>query len=514
MNVTLHDYQETAVQFAIDHPKCGLFLDLGLGKTLIALSVIERLYKYETGHILIIAPKSIARATWSSEIKKWGLDVPYESFIVNEKGKKLSRKKRLEAYQKAVTNPVRTIYFINRDMLSDLIENCPVINKTKIWAFQTVIVDELQSFKSPDSKRFKALKSVMPAVTRFIGLTGTPTPNSIEDIWSQIYLMDGGVRLGKNITSFRHTFMHPGYTNPQGIVCQWLPNDGAEQMIYRLISDIVISMKNTVLKLPPIVFIDDYVHMSPDEMKMYKTFVKDAVLEFDTGTIATAVNAAVMSSKLQQLASGSIYTVDENGVSTGCYTVVHQQKLERIQYIRENSDDNILIAYQFKSDADMIMRYFKQLGLPCEIFDSDKSDEYIRRWDAGEIPTLLIQPAAAGFGLNFQYNGHTLVWFSQTFNLEHYLQTICRLYRQGQTHTVYIHLIMTHGTIDSHIVKIRNNKDVKMKELLDAVEISVSQQEGIAALDEALSLSSNVSITNDDMVTAINATLCELEAAS
>lgn len=514
MNVTLHDYQELAVQFAIDHPKCGLFLDLGLGKTLIALSVIERLYKRERGHILIIAPKSIAKATWSAEMEKWGLDIPYESFIVNEKGKKLSRKKRLEAYQKAVNNPVRTVYFINRDMLSDLIENCPVMNNRKIWAFQTVIIDELQSFKSSDTKRFKALKSVMSAVNRFIGLTGTPTPNSIEDIWSQIYLMDGGARLGKNITAFRRTFMHAGYTNQQGIVCQWLPNAGAEQIIYNLISDIVISMKNTVLSLPPILFIDDYVYMQPEEMKVYKTFVKEAVLEFDTGTIATAANAAVMSSKLQQLASGSIYTVDEDGNSTGTYSIVHQQKLERLQYIRENSDDNILVAYQFKSDADMVMRYFELLGRPCEIFNSDKSDEYLRRWTAGEISTLLIQPAAAGFGLNFQYGGHTLVWFSQTFNLEHYLQTICRLHRQGQIHTVYVHLILTHGTIDTQIVRIRNEKDVKMKELLDAVEVTTSQQESLNAFDEALTLSRTVSVTNDDIAAAVNAALYELEVAS
>lgn len=511
MNVTLHDYQQAAVDFAVQHPKCGLFLDLGLGKTLISLAVLEKVYMQETGHILIIAPKAIAKATWIGEIKKWGLNIPYKSLIVNEKGKELSRKKRLEAYKEAVNNPVRTIYFINRDILCDLIDNCPTVNNQKIWVYQTVIIDELQGFKSPDSKRFKAMKFVTPAVNRFIGLTATPTPKDISDIWSQIYLMDSGMRLGKNITAFRKSFMHPGYTNPQGVVCQWLPNNGAESVIYSLISDIVISMKNTNLKLPPIVFIDDIVYMSEDETKLYKKFVKDSVLEFEPGVTATAVNAAVMSAKLQQLASGAIYTIDDNGVPTGNYSVIHKQKLERLEYIRNNSDDNILIAYQFKSDADMIKKHFDALGLPCEIFDSDKSDEYIRRWDAGEIPTLLIQPAAAGFGLNFQYSGHTLVWYTQTFNLEHFLQTTGRLYRQGQTKTVYVHLIITDGTIDSHIVKVRKDKNQQMQQLLDAIELSPTQQESLSAFNEALSLASTVSITNQDMLDVINAIASEMD---
>ncbi len=509
MKAVLHDYQQKAANFAISHPKCGLFLDLGLGKTLITLSVLEQVYANEPGHILIIAPKAIAKATWSSEIIKWGINIPFKSFICNEKGKNLSKKKRLEAYAEAVNNPVKTIYFINREMLSDLIENSPRNGKTIIWSFQTIVIDELQSFKSSDSKRFKALKTVMPAVNRFIGLTGTPTPNGIEDIWSQIFLMDGGERLGKNITAFRRTFMHPGYTNPQGIVCSWLPNDGSEDIIYNLVSDIVISMKNTSLKLPPIVFINDEVQMSPDEFKLYKSFVETAMLDFDDNTYATAVNAAVMSAKLQQLASGAIYTVDEDGKSTGCYTPIHQVKLERLEYIRENSDDNILIAYFFKSDADMTMKYFHDRNLPCEIFDSDKADEYIRRWDAGEIPTLLIQPSSAGFGLNFQYSGHTLVWYTLPFNLESYLQTIGRIYRQGQSQTVYIHRLMTDKTIDSKVLNTLTTKDANMQRLLDAIEFSDTQQTSLTAFNEALSLSAKCHITNDDIVDAIKATIAE-----
>ena len=513
MNATLHDYQQKAVDFAVTHPKCGLFLDLGLGKTLISLAVLEKVYQQETGHILIVAPKSIAKATWSAEIEKWGIDIPYKSFIVNEKGKKLSKQKRLEAYAEAYNNPVRTIYFINREMLSDLIENAPHNGRTILWTFQTIVIDELQSFKSSDSKRFKSLKTVMPAVNRFIGLTGTPTPNGIDDIWSQIFLMDGGERLGKNITAFRSTFMHPGYRNPQGIICSWLPNPGADDIIYKLISDIVISMKNTALKLPPVAFIDDFVQMTPEERKLYKQFVNDAVLTFAPGEIATAKNAAVMSAKLQQLASGAIYTVNEKGVSTGHYTPIHSQKLERLQYIRENSDDNILVVYHFKSDADMIMNYFKGINQHCEIFDSDRAADFIRRWDAGEIKTLLIQPASAGFGLNFQHGGHTLVWYTLPFNLESYLQTIGRVYRQGQTKTVYIHRIMTDKTIDTQVLNALTNKNIEMKKLLDAVEISATQQESLNAFNSAISLAQHNSITNDDIINAVNAVIDDCHSA-
>ena len=484
----LHDYQIEARDFAISHPKCGLFLDLGLGKTLVALSVLEQVYTKETGHILIVAPKSIAKATWAGEIKKWGINIPFSSFIVNEKGKALSKKKRLEAYQAAINNPVRTIYFINRELLADLIENCPVIGKNFLWVFQTIVIDELQSFKSSSSQRFKALKRVMPAVNRFIGLTGTPTPNGIEDIWSQIFLMDNGDRLGKNITAFRRAYMHPGYVNSMGVVCSWVPNDGVEPIIYDKIKDVVISMKNTNLQLPPIAFIDDYVHMSDAEAKLYKRFVDSAVLEFESGDVASAPNIAVMSNKLQQLASGAIYTIDENGNPTGNYEIIHKQKLERLKYIRDNSDDNLLVAYYFNSDADMIMKYCQENDIQCEVFNSSKADEILSRWNDNKIPMLLIQPASAGFGLNFQYASHTLIWYTMSFNLEHYLQTIGRLYRQGQNHTVYVHRLMTYKTIDSKILKAIINKDQNMQALLDAVEYSPDQNQSLASFAEALSL--------------------------
>lgn len=512
MTANLHKYQIDAVNFALTHPKCGLFLDLGLGKTLIALAVIETLYQHETGHILIIAPKAIARATWVGEIKKWGINIPYKSLIVNEKGNDLSRQKRLELYQEAVNNPVRTIYFINRDLIADLVENCPEVNKQKIWAYQTVIVDELQSFKSASSARFNALKAVSPAINRFIGLTGTPTPNGVDDIWSQIFLMDGGMRLGKNITTFRKWFMHPGYTNQQGIVCSWEPNPGAEAEIYRRISDTVISMKNTQLKLPTLSFVKQSVQMTQAQQKLYNQFLKTAVLEQGDMT-ATASNIAVLTTKLQQLASGTIYVVDENGAPTKDYIKIHEAKLERLKYIRENTDDNLLVAYYFQSDADVIQHYCADNNIPCEIFDSGKADEYLERWDRGEIPLLLIQPGSAGFGLNFQYASHTLIWYTLPFSLEEYLQTIGRLYRQGQKHTVYVHIIMTEKTIDEKIHQTLFEKQQSMQALLDAVEFQDPNAPATNRdFDAIIQKAKSVKFSFTEQVSLINSVLSSINA--
>lgn len=478
MNAKLHKYQREVGNFMICHPKCGIFLDVGLGKTLTTLAVLEKLYAHpmETGHILVIAPKAIARATWAAEIKKWDVKLPYQSLIVNDKGKQFSRKQRIKAYETAYRNPIKTVYFINQDLLSDLIEWCPVDGTgRKIWKFQTVVVDELQNFKSHDSKRFKMLRLMSPAIHRFIGLTGTPTPNGIGDIWSEIALMDDGLRLGKNITAFRAVYMQPGYTNDKGVVCSWNPKPGAEQIIYQRISDIVISLKNTVLQLPPISYVEDTIYLDDNERKLYAKFKKEAVLNFG-GEIATAANSAVMHNKLSQLASGTVYTVDCNGKPTGNYELVHQRKLERLLYIRNNTDDNLLVGYHFKSDLQEIMKYMTANNIPFEVFDSNKADDIRERWNAGKIPMLLAHPASAGAGLNIQEGGHTLVWYTLPERLEHYQQLIGRIYRQGQTQPVVIHHILTAGTIDKPNYTRLQNKDESQQSLIDAVQMAIDME--------------------------------------
>lgn len=458
LNIPLHDYQQYAKQFIIDHPYCGLFLDCGLGKTLITLSAFYEINP--NGHVLIIAPKNIARSTWLDEIKKWHIPIRTKSLLVNEKGKKLSKKKRLELYNQIPTDPP-TVYFISRDLISDLIKNMPVIDKRPIWYFPNIIIDEVQSFKSYKSERFKSLQRVLPCVSRLVGLTGTPTPNGLMDLWSEIYLLDMGQRLGKNITAYRNTFFNPGrYAN--GYPIEWIPKPGAEEEIHRRIADIVISIKNTNLKLPEVTYNNVSVYMDDDEMKLYKEFIKTQVLELENDVTLIAANAAVLQGKLSQMASGAIYIDDKHN-----YKIIHKKKLEQCEYIIENTGGPVLIAYHFQSDKDMLLDYFPD----AKCFDG--SPEMQAEWNAKQIPIMLIQPASAGFGLNLQNGGSTLIWYTLSWSLEEYIQTNKRLHRQGQTQSVIIHHLLTARTVDERILAALNKKDMTQSELLEAVKATI-----------------------------------------
>lgn len=470
--IKLHDYQEIAKNFLLSRPKAGLFLDVGFGKTLTTLSTLLELAQRGMlhGHILIIAPKAIARSTWIDEMDKWGIKAQTVSLIVNEKGNALTKAKRLKRYEEIETH-APSFYFINRELITDLV-SWHKENK-KPWPFPTVIIDELQSFKSYSSQRFKALKSIEPQITRFIGLTGTPVPNGLMDLWPEIYLMDGGARLGPNITSYRDVFFNPGLTIKNHVV-SWYPKIGAEEEIYRLIGDIVISVKNPDLKLPDVTYNDVYCYMTDSEKAQYKTLMKENVLELKNANgddiCVEAANAAVLSAKLSQMASGCLYLTDEEtGVSKGSseYITIHQHKLEQLQYIIDNTTSPVLVAYHFKSDKDQIMTYFTSNGYDVRPFDG--SPEMIHAWNNGEIPIMLIQPASAGHGINIQDGGHTLVWYTLPWSLEHYIQTNGRLNRQGQKHPVVIHHLITHGTIDAQILAAINKKDLSERELLDAI---------------------------------------------
>lgn len=432
--------------------------------TRITLSALHDLNP--TGHVLVIAPINIARSTWIDEIKKWNMPLRYKSLIVNEKGKKLSRKKRLERYAEVLNEPP-TVYFINRDLVADLVENAPVINGRKVWAFPNIVIDELQSFKNYSSQRFKALKAVLPCVTRLIGLTGTPTPKGLMDLWSQIYLMDDGKRLGKNITEYRNTYFLPGL-RVNGIVVNWIPKYGAEDYIYNVISDLVISMKNTNLILPPVTYNNINVYMDPDEEKVYRTMMKDMVLEVSPGEKVIAANAAVLSAKLSQMASGALYTDNKHN-----FIKIHTKKVETCEYIINNTGSPVLIAYHFQSDKAMLLEYLNKVGIDARAFDG--TPEMIHEWNAGNIPVMLLQPASAGHGLNLQDGGHTLVWYTVPWSLEEYLQTNARLYRQGQQYPVVIHHLLTDGTIDHKILKSIEKKDLSQQALLDAVRFVVEE---------------------------------------
>lgn len=463
LNIQLHPYQVQAKEFIKSRPYCGLFLDMGLGKTLITLSALYDLNP--KGHVLVIAPKNIARSTWFDEIEKWNIPIRTKSLIVDEEGKGLKKEDRLKLYEEVLNDPP-TMYFINRELVVDLVKNRPKVEGEKVWPYPNVVIDEMQSFKTYNSKRFKALQKVRPNIERLIGLTGTPTPNGLMDLWSQIYLMDEGTRLGRNITAYRESFFRPGL-HINGYPVEWIPLHWSEDEIHKRISDLVISIKNTNLKLPKCTFNNVFVHMDDKEMAMYNKLMKTSVLEIGDEQV-TAVNTAVLTAKLSQMASGALY-VNENHD----YEIIHERKLEQCEYIIRNTGSPVIVAYHFKSDLKMIKDYLIKMGHDAQKFDG--SPEMIHKWNRGEVPVMLIQPASAGHGLNLQDGGHTLIWYTIPWSLESYLQTNARLHRQGQKNPVVIHHLMTKGTIDRRILKAIDKKDTSQKALLEAVRITIDQ---------------------------------------
>lgn len=480
--IPLHDYQEFCKNFALTHPYCGLFLKMGLGKTAI---ILETLWEMNpTDHVLIIAPKTIARCTWQNEIEKWNIPIRTESLVVNQNGKQLTKKKRDQIYDTIQPNPYATVYFINRELIPDLVKRFPY----QQWPFKTVIIDESQSFKSHSSQRFKALKEVRPYIQRLIELTGSPTPNGLMDLWSQIYLLDMGERLGRNITTYRNTFFDPGLivngypvsykpkrymSNEQGFPLTDANGQliSAQDMIYDRIDDIVISMDNSFIQLPPITYHNVDVVMTKDEMKFYKKFAKESILELQDGQVIEAKNAAVLAAKLSQMASGSIYT----DAKTHTYQVIHENKLEMCEYIINNTDTPVLIAYHFQSDKDMLLNYFKKQKMEAVLFDG--SPEMQKAWNQGQYPIMLLQPASCGFGVNLQEGGSTLIWYTIPWSLEEYEQTNARIYRQGQSNHVFIHHLLTKHTGDPRMLSVVQDKDASQTDLLKAIEVTLSELE-------------------------------------
>lgn len=467
MKIPLHDYQIFCKNFVLSRPYCGLFLKMGLGKTSI---VLESLWEMNpTGHVLIIAPKTVARCTWINEIRKWNLPFRCKSLIVNEKGKQLTKKKREEIYA-AIPTDRPTVYFINRDMIAKLIDYFP----GNRWPFPHVIIDESQSFKSYSAVRFKAMKTVRPFIRRLVLLTGSPMPTSMMDLWSQIWLLDMGQRLGKNITAYRNTYFLPGIIS-NGYPVTWRPQIGAEDTIFQKIGDIVVSMKNDFLKLPPLTYHNAMVSMEPDELKRYKAFAKDYVLELANGDIIDAGNAAVLQGKLSQMASGAIYTDSK----THEYEIIHKNKLDMCKYIIDNTPDNVIVAYHFQSDLDMMLKYFAENDMEAKLFDG--SPEMENAWNNKEIPIMLLQPAANGIGVNLQRGGATLIWYTLPWSLEEYEQTNTRIYRQGQQQPCVIHHLMTEHTVDTKILSALERKDDSQNALIEAVEATLEDIRGISA---------------------------------
>lgn len=461
----LHQYQKQAVNFIYQTPYAGLFLDVGMGKSLITLTALSCIKPEKT---LIIAPKAIARSTWIDEIDKWHAPLKYESLIVNSQGKNFSLKERKEKYAKAFSDPEPKLYFLNRDLVTQCVDYYQ--KKKQPWPFKYVVIDESQSFKSYASRRFKSLRKVRPQIKRLIELTGTPTPNGLMDLWSQIYLLDQGLSLGRTITEYRARFFTPvKYIQNRPI--KWAPLKSntydAEKDIYQRIKPLVISMKNTKLKLPKITYKVDKVYLDDDEYETYRTLIRDKVLDFDGDIEVTADNAGILSNKLSQMASGALYIDDKQN-----FIQIHKKKLEMCDYIINNTSSPVIVAYHYKSDLKLLEENLTKQKIPYVEFHGEP--EIIDRWNAGKIPVLLLQPASTGFGLNLQQGGHTLIWYSVPWSLEQYIQTNGRIARQGQKYPVIIHHILTAKTIDLHILNALRHKDLSQNNLMNAVNYSLN----------------------------------------
>ena len=452
MQYNPHDYQKYVIEYIQSHPVSAVFLDMGLGKTSITLTAINNLLlDYFAVHkVLVIAPLRVAKNTWSAEINKWDHlnDLKY-SIVV---GTPAERKNALKA--------AADIYIINRENIPWLTEYMGVA-----FDFDMVVIDELSSFKNYQAKRFKALMKVRPSVKRIVGLTGTPSSNGLMDLFAEFKLLDMGERLGRFIGQYRNTYFMPDKRNGQ-VIFSYKPLPGAEDTIYRKISDITISMKAADhLKMPKLVTTDYEVTLSEKEQRKYKELKDNMVLQLSDDEIIAA-NAASLSNKLCQMANGAIYDDDKSAIH------IHDRKLDALEDVIESMNGKpVLVAYWFKHDYDRIADKLKTLSIPFEKLDTIGS---IEKWNNEKIPVALIHPASAGHGLNLQDGGSALVWFGLTWSLELYQQTNARLYRQGQnSDTVVIMHIAAKGTIDEQILKALKKKDSTQSALIDAVKAEI-----------------------------------------
>lgn len=444
-----HDYQKYAVEYIKSHPVTALFLDMGLGKTVTALTAIRDLMydTFEVRRVLVVAPLRVARDTWLEEIRKWDHLKDLTCSVVV--GNVAERRRALQ--QEA------DIYIVNRENLAWLYQNSRLV-------FDMVVLDELSSFKNAQSKRFKAMKAMRPKVKRIVGLTGTPSGNGLMDLWAEFRLLDMGERLGKYISQYRSLYFKPDKRNGM-VVFSYKPLPGAEEVIYHQIADITVSMKaNDYLEMPKLVSVAKEVTLSEKEKKRYDELKKSLVLELPGGEV-TAANAASLTMKLSQMANGAIYTDDKNVVS------IHDRKLDALEDLVESANGQpVLVAYWFKHDKDRIQKRMEAREL--------KESQDFADWNARKIPVALIHPASAGHGLNLQQGGSILIWFGLTWSLELYQQTNARLWRQGQqSRTVIIQRIVAKGTIDERILKVLEHKDGTQAALIDAVKADLGMME-------------------------------------
>lgn len=448
-----HPYQDFATQHVIDNPEAGLFLDMGLGKTVSTLTAVDRLMNdyFEISKVLVIAPKRVAEDTWTTESLKWDHLKHLRLSVVL--GSERERKEALKA--KA------DIYIINRENVAWLVGYYQ-----SAFPFDMIVIDELSSFKSAKAIRFKSLRMIRPKVKRVVGLTGTPAPNGLIDLWPQLYLLDQGQRLGKTISGFRERYFTPGKRNGQ-VVFNYDLKAESQQTIYDKIGDICISMKaKDYLSLPERVNHTIEVKLSATIQARYDEFEKQQVLSIiDSDTDISAVNAAALSTKLRQFANGAVYDAEKN------FHVVHDEKLEALEELVEEANGQpVLIFYSFKHDLERITKRLK--GYKPRTLDGPSD---IEAWNQGKISVLLAHPASAGHGLNLQAGGSIVIWFGLNWSLELYQQANARLDRQGQIKPVNIYHLITVSTIDQKVFLALEGKAEGQDALMDAVKAIIKK---------------------------------------
>ncbi|MCH5241779.1 MAG: DEAD/DEAH box helicase family protein [Muribaculaceae bacterium] len=442
MRFKAHTYQERAIRWVESTPRCMLFLDMGLGKSVITLTAVQNLIDHaEVERVLVVAPKKVAESTWSTEAEKWDhLDLRVSRIIGDVKKRR------------AGLNADADIYVVGRDSLVWLINEEGAKGK-----FDMLVLDELSSFKNHRSQRFKAARLLSLTTHRVVGLTGTPTPNGLVDLWAQTAVVDLGERLGKSFRNF--AMEHFRVIERNHIPIKYDPKPGAVNAIGRKIEDISLTMKaEDWLDLPELIEHDVEVELGEKAMKGYREFEKARVMEImESGGEVTAMSAAALTNKLSQYANGAVY-VDGFG---GLWVEMHKAKIEMLEEIMESVDGNVLCFYQYKHDCDRIKTYLKDYE-PREYKGSEDLDD----WNAGKIRLLLAHPASTAFGLNMQHGGHTVVWFSTGWNLELYQQANARLHRQGQRFAVMVHRLVAKGTVDERMKGAIDGKGMSQEEFL------------------------------------------------
>lgn len=447
-----HNYQEYCINRIITDRAIGLFLDMGLGKTAITLSAIKRL-KYEMwciNKVLIIAPKKVAESVWSKEAAKWKqLNGLRFAFVLGT-----------AAQRRAALEQTADIYLINRENTQWIVSLYG-----HNWPFDMVVLDESSSFKNHQAKRFKSLKLERSRINRIVELTGTPNPRSLMDLWAQLFLLDGGKRLGRTISAYRDTWFVPDKRN-RTTIFSYAPKPGAAEDIYNRISDICISMKaEDYLDLPELIYDDIPVVLDAAAQKAYDRLERDTLLEVDDETVITAGTAAVLRGKLLQLCNGAVYDEDGNVIT------VHDCKVEALlETVERLNGQHAIICYNFKHDKARLLEVLKATRLRVEVYEGKEQED---KWNDGEIDLLLFQPASGGYGLNLQQGGYHVIWFGLTDSLELYQQMNKRLHRQGQPYPVIIHHLIVQGGTDEDVIYSLSGKADSQDSLLEALKVRI-----------------------------------------